>query len=872
MKTDVKYLSLVAEYVKWGSLHPYIFIKLKNPQMKKLFLSAFLILSICIPGLAQTIQSPSEFLGYELGSQFTFHYKAVEYFNKIAETSPKAVVKQYGTTNEGRPLIVCFVSSEENINKLETLRTNNLKNIGLLEGDPGKDHKPFIWLSYNVHGNESVGMETSMKTLFTLVSEEYDGVSDWLDKCVVVIDPCQNPDGRDLYTSRYKRTQPVKINPNSSDWSHSQGWPSARLNHYLFDLNRDWSWQTQVETEQKIKFYNTYMPHVHADFHEMGSESTYFFAPGADPWHKVITPWQHEFHKLTGMGNAELFDEKSMLYFTKESFDLFCPSFGDTWPLFNGAMGFTYEQGGGGRAGLAITRSVGDTLTLADRIEGHFLSSMATIKVSYENRERLLKEFIDFFRSGTTNPTFEYSSIIIKTSNNKFDIKSLCELLEKNQVNFSYAGNIGKSYEGFDYLANKKSRTTIEKGDILVSAYQPQSHFVEVLFEPDSKFTDSLSYDLTAWALPYIYNLKAYAIKERIRSNGGEVNFKFEKNKKPDKDPYAYLVNWKGFGDIKLMASLFDKKINIRYASKPFTIGGKSYNRGSLIIARGDNKRVASKFDEIVLLVADQNEISLSPVYTGFADKGIDLGSNYARLNKPPKIGIIGGTGTSQGSFGELWYFFEQELGYPHTIIRADNIPGTELNDFDVIFLPSGTYSKAKKKLMQYVKDGGRLVAFERSISLFASDSSTNISAVIKAKKKEKSADEKKIKSDDPSHLKKFENQRRERLNSRSASSVYRVRLDNTHPYVYGLGTEWFIIKRSDGYPYLSKGNNIAYITEGEPVAGFAGTKFIKNIKNTLVIGSEQIGRGEIIYITDDPYFRAFWKSGRLILGNIAFR
>ena len=88
------------------------------------------------------------------------------------------------------------------------------------------------------------------------------------------------------------------------------------------------------------------MPHVHADFHEMGPESTFFFAPGADPWHEVITPWQHEFHKLMGTGNAALFDEKSRLYFTKENFDLFYPSYGDTWPLFNGAMGFTFEQGG----------------------------------------------------------------------------------------------------------------------------------------------------------------------------------------------------------------------------------------------------------------------------------------------------------------------------------------------------------------------------------------------------------------------------------------------------------------------------------------------------------------------------------------------
>jgi hypothetical protein len=72
---------------------------------------------------------------------------------------------------------------------------------------------------------------------------------------------------------------------------------------------------------------------VHADFHEMGVESTFFFALGADPWNTVITPWHHEFHKLMGNGNATLFNEMFRLYFTKKNFDLFYPSYGDTWAI-----------------------------------------------------------------------------------------------------------------------------------------------------------------------------------------------------------------------------------------------------------------------------------------------------------------------------------------------------------------------------------------------------------------------------------------------------------------------------------------------------------------------------------------------------------
>ncbi|MDX2415106.1 MAG: hypothetical protein QNK33_07935, partial [Bacteroidales bacterium] len=552
------------------------------------------------------------------------------------------------------------------------------------------------------------------------VTEGPEGSKDWLESCVIAIDPCQNPDGRDLYTNRYRRRQPVNVNPNPADWSHSQVWPSARLNHNLFDLNRDWAWQTQKETKERLAFYNKYMPQVHADFHEMGSNSTYFFAPGADPWHKAITPWQHEFHKLTGEANAKLFNEKARLYFTKESFDLFCPSFGDTWPLFNGAMGFTYEQGGGGGAGLAVKRTIGDTLTLEKRIEGHYLSTLATIKVSYDAREKLIKEFVSFFKSGVSKPDFVYKSIIIKGSNNRADIKSLCALLDVNQVKYSYPDAIGKSFGGFDYLANKEAKTSIEKGDILISAYQPQSHMVEVLFEPDSKFTDSLSYDLTGWALPYLYNLKAYAIKDKIKSTDKKVEFKFTKTIVASNTPYAYLVNWKGFEDIKFMADLSKKKVNIRYASKDFTMEGIKYNRGSLIIAKGDNKHLKDSFDKIVADASNNTEVSIKPVSGGLSDKGIDLGSNYAQLKKAPGIALVGGAGSSTGSFGELWYFFEHELQYPVTILDSERLSGLDLSDFDVIFLPSGSYTKAKAKLLEYAKAGGKIIAFERSISMFA--------------------------------------------------------------------------------------------------------------------------------------------------------
>jgi hypothetical protein len=840
--------------------------------MKRFLLIISVIFLNLINCNSQTIKSPGEFLGYELGTQFTFHQRAVDYFRYIAESSPLAEYREYGVTYEGRVLGVCIVSSEENLSNLEEYRKNNLIKTGLSEGNFTGKQIPIIWLAYNIHGNESAGMETAMKTLYTLVTGSYPGSSDWLKTCIIIIDPCQNPDGRDMYTNRFRNAQNLIPNPDGKSAEHNQGWPIPRTNHYMFDLNRDWTWQTQAETVQRLAFYNQFMPQVHADFHEMGAESTFFFPPGAIPWHEVITPWQHEFHSLMGKGNATLFDEKSKLYFTKENFDLFCPSFGDTWPLFNGAIGFTYEQGGSGASGLAYKQESGDTLTLKKRIDGHFTASMATLKVSYENREKLISEFNKFFSDNANKPSFQYKSIIIKGSNKKSDLEDLFQLLGKNQIKYSYAGSTGKKFKGFDYLANAEGEVTIEKGDILVSAYQPQSRFVQVLFEPDSKASDSLSYDLTAWALPYAYDLKAYALAEQIKPYDGKIDSEKIDFRTAIEKPYGYVIQYEGFNVLKFISALHLKNIRSRYSLKPFTIGKTSFERGSFIITRGDNIGIESKLDKIVTDLADKLQVNITPLTSGLVDKGKDIGSDYSPLKIKPKVALLSGEGTSSSAVGELWYFFERELNYPVSLIKTGNVNTTDLSDYDVLLITSGTYPTLKDTIVYYAKRGGRVVVFEKAISIFASEKSTSLFKAVETRTAEQKAAEKKEKSDDLALLKKFSDEGRHLLSDQSAGSIYKVTVDTTNPYGFGLGREWFLLMQAQPYPFLAKGNNIGYILENKPVSGFAGYKYQKQIKNTMVIGSETIGKGEVIYITDDPYFRAFWKSGRPLLWNIVFR
>jgi hypothetical protein len=472
------------------------------------------------------------------------------------------------------------------------------------------------------------------------------------------------------------------------------------------------------------------------------------------------------------------------------------------------------------------------------------------------------------------NPQFQYKSVIIKGSNEKSNLNDLLNLFDRNQIKYSYPANTGRKFKGFDYYSSKDGEVTIEKGDILISAFQPQSHFVQALFEPKSKATDSLSYDITAWSLPYVYNLKAFAVAEKIAPDTTRVLHEKIVNEVGNDKPYAYVADFYGFDELKLMAALYKKDVKVRYSLKPFILNGNNYNRGSLIIARGDNKDIEDDFDKTVTSAANECQVKLLPAITGLVDSGKDFGSEYTPLTKKKSVALLCGDGTMASSVGEIWYFFEQELNYPLTLINTSTTEKFDLNDYEVLILTTGKYTKLRDTIMDYVKRGGRVIAIENAISLFTAEKTTSLAKAIETRTAEQKLTEKKIKSDDSTLLKKFEleNEKRYTLSERSAGSIYKVKLDETDPYVFGMGKEWYVMKRTAGYPYLTTGNNIGYILDKEPVSGFAGFKFKDKIRNTLVIGTEKIGSGEVIYITDDPYFRAFWKSGRVLLGNTVLR
>jgi len=819
------------------------------------------------------VPTPDQFLGYPLGTQFTPHYKVVDYFKQVAATAKNVKLEQYGTTYEGRPLVLAIVASPENAGRLEEIRQHSL-DMSNAKGNSAGNQPVIVWLSYNVHGNEAVSTEASMKALYELVNNANVQTQQWLKNTVVVIDPCLNPDGRERYVNFYNNTRGATPNVNRWSREHNEPWPGGRANHYYFDLNRDWAWQTQKESQQRVAKYNQWMPQLHVDFHEQEIEAPYYFAPAAEPFHDAITPWQRQLQVLIGKNNAKYFDQQGWLYFTKERFDLFYPSYGDTYPMYNGAIGMTYEQGGSGRAGVAVLKKDGDTLTLTDRIAHHFTTSMSTIEVASQQADKIIREYTQYFEAAQKAPQGGYKSYVVKAGGNTEKLNTLAELLRKNNIAFGFGANTG-SASGFNYFTGKTETFTIDKEDLVINAYQPHSNMLRVLFEPVSHLTDSITYDITAWALPYAYGLTSYAVKLPLTP---AADAPAARNNTPlsTQQPYAYLAKWNSVRDVKFLSALLQNDIKVRFTETPFTAGGKDFPAGTLIITRSGNTAKGDQFDRFITMQANHFKISLEAVATGFVDKGMDFGSDKIRFIRKPEVTLLAGRGISSLGMGEIWHFFEQQLDFPVTVVDERNVDDINWDRTDVLILADGDYKMfedkvATDKLKEWVNNGGKLIALESAaVQVAGADWGIKLK---KEEEKDKDAKEKAAAAHPYDAVKPYANRERESIKQFIPGAIYKVQLDTTHPLAFGYPALYYTLKQDAHlYEFIeSSGWNVGVLKKDSYLTGFVGASTRQQLKDGLLFGVKEIGNGSVIILADNPLFRSFWENGKLLFSNAVF-
>jgi len=827
-----------------------------------------LVFLMSLPVHAQEgLQDPAAFLGYELGTRLTPHHRVVDYVQHVADRSSAVAVQQYGTSHEGRPLLFATITTPENHERLDTIRRSNLKRAGRVEGAPSTNES-IVWLSYNVHGDESVSSEAALKTLRALGDTTNVRTQGWLENTVVLLDPCLNPDGRERYVQWFRQTVGASVNPNPSAREHHPPWVPGRTNHYYFDLNRDWAWGVQKETRQRLDVYHRWMPNVHVDYHEMGYNDHYYFAPAAEPFHENLTEWQRDFQFTIGRNNASYFDDNGWLYFTREVFDLFYPGYGDTWPLFNGAIGMTYEQGGSGRAGRAVITAEGDTLTLTERLRHHHTTGLSTVEVAAEHHDRVVRKFAGYYASVQENPPGEYRTYVVQRDAQGHRLSALANHLDRQRIRYGYATET-RSVQGdsYAYRRDTTEQVRIRQGDLIVNAAQPKGRLAKVLLEPRTTITDSLMYDITAWGLPYAYGLEAHALPERVTPDVDTMPIPDLSPASDASSPYAYVTPWTSRADARFAAALLDEDVHVRFATKSFTVDKRSYEPGALVITRAGNTNRIDQFDATVRRLSETHHQSLHAVETGFTRRGPDFGSNNVGVIEPPHVAALSGPLTPPSRIGEVWHFFDRQLDYPVTLLPADDFEPGMLDDVDVLVLPSGEYgdwlSDARAEaLTDWVRQGGRLISLGD-----ANDALADRAPYTLIRKDTAPSD-----TADGEDLSAYGMQTREQLSGATPGSIHRVRLDDSHPLGFGLEPPYFTLKRNDdAFAYLDDGHTVGALRTPAPVSGFMGHEAQQKVDETLLFGTQSIGDGQVTYFVDNPLFRGFWYTGQVLFANAVF-
>lgn len=802
-----------------------------------------------------TIISPQKYLGYKIGDFHTRHDQVISYFKKLSELSPYATYIEYGKTFEGRPLCMLIISNPENLQNLENIRKQHLGLMVKYDDKLASELPAIVNLGYNVHGNEPSSTEASMLTAYTLLASQNESVKNYLKNEVIFIDPAINPDGRERHTQWANMYRSETLVSDNDDVEHNENWPRGRTNHYWFDLNRDWLLAINPESRGKLSWYHQWYPNVVTDFHEMGTNSSFFFEPmktngSKDP----IMPSENyiELNNLFSEYFIKAADKIGSLYFTKEVFDGTYPGYGSSYGDLQGGLALLFEQASS--RGHMQNTPYGD-LTFAFTIRNQYVSSLATLQAAVENKTKLHKYQNFFFKSALTNSNSDkVKAYTFKQDSDQNRIKAFIDKLLIHKV---------KVYRNAD------------KTGYIVPTKQAQYRMVQTFFETYEVYHDSVFYDASAWSLANFYNIK-YQGENIMPNTGVEI---MDANSiislvKVVKSDYAYLLDWNDINCASALNYMQTLGLVLATSFKPFTIkimDGKNYkaNYGTLMLPVAKQKLNSDEIYNILKEVQDKYSVNIYSLNSGISTEGIDLGSGNVRVLQKPTPVLLIGEGTNSNEAGEIWHHFDQRLNMPLSKVMIHRFRQLDLNQYNTLILVSGNYASLDsidvKKISDWVAQGNTLITIGTAVS-WAIKVKLLKEKLIEAPKKEKPV---------VVERKPFD-QAEELLGKESlGGAIFKTNIDITHPIGFGYTQNEIPVYKNNNV-WLSPSENeystISKYTANPHLDGYISSKnlneFMKNAASCVV---SQIGQGRVILFADDPVFRGTLYSTDRMLTNAVF-
>ncbi len=857
-----------------------------------------------VPGARYDSRIPTlkQVAGHDPGEAISSHEQIGAYLEALARAAPERTrLWKYAETWEGRPLFVLAVGGARRMARLDSVKTG-LRQLGdprglkAADGDRLVQELPAVtWLVHGVHGNEISSCDAALYLAYHLLAAQGDPeVEQILEESIVLIDPTENPDGRARFLASFRSNRAALPDAEPASVEHDEPWPGGRGNHYLLDLNRDWFALSQPESRGRVRTYLEWYPHVAVDLHEMGGESSYFFAPPADPLNPQITAAQKDWWEEIGKAIAARFDARGFPYFVREIFDAFYPGYGESWPLYQGAIGMTFEQGSA--RGLVYRRSDETELSYRDGVVNHFTAGLVTASTAARQREKLLRDFLAYRRSGWVEAERGHAYLLLPGADPSRAVR-LADLLVANGI------EVRRAEEPL-----RAGGQSVAAGTFVVPVAQPSIRMLRNLLDSHTAMDEPFLaeqdrrrkkrlpdqiYDITAWSLPAAFGVEclpgaspvgrtvAYAGSGTVSSAALGLEPKTEASALSPlrAAKVAYLLPW-GSGTAAAVAEGVRSGLRIRVAEAPLTLGGREFPAGTAVVRTADHD---ATLQETLRALVRRHGVEAVATDTGYVEKGISLGSNQVRALKPARVLLAWDAPTSSLSAGWARYVLERRFGHPVTVVRTASLRRIDLDRYDVLVLPSGDYSdslgeEAVRRLKGWTSEGGTLVliaeaarwAGKEKVGLLATrpelrDGRPDVEPAEKEKDDKKEAPkpfdyEKAIKPD------------RERPED-NYGAFLRVELDREHWLSAGAGGEVAAMvsgQRIFTPLKLDQGRNVGiYAAKDRLVAGgFVWEEAKEPVSRKAFLMHQPTGQGHVIAFAEDPNFRALTEATELLFMN----
>jgi len=896
------------------------------------------------------IPTPESIIGHLVGSRAVRYEALLRYLIALDEASDLVTITEYARSHEGRALVYLTITNQRNRARLDQIKADNARladprTLGAADNpDAIANSLPGIaWLAYSIHGDEVSGVDAAMQAAYLLAAARNDAVRQLLDETVILIDPTQNPDGRERYLSQIEAFQGKVPNPDFQAMHHIGPWAAGRGNHYLFDMNRDWLIQSQPETRGRTLAINEWNPHFLIDVHEMGGLDTFLMDPPREPLNPNLAPGMMTWRRTFGRDQAAAFNRRGWSYYSGDWYEEWYPGYTNAYAALRGTVGLLYEQAG--LSGAMIRKPSGEVETYHDAVAHSVVGAFANLETLRANRAAIIRDFAAEKRWGVSAEDAD-RAVVIPPDPDVRKWKKLLLLLDQHEIEYTITDGGVNGVNAKNTYGETAERQPFPAGSAVVHARQPYRRYLNAIFEFDPRMTEKFLneereeletdrggriYDMTAWAVPMAYGLDAWWVDSIEGAVGGDASVSIDAPPAmPDDPAYGYLIDGRDSIVYWVLARLFEADCKPRIATKPFTVGMRAYEPGTVLLRRHENP---DSLAEVLAYCRETYYAAIVGADTALSESGPDLGGPTFQLLAPPRIAIASQWPVSTTSFGFAWFQFDDRLGLRCSPINVQDLGSADLRKYNVLILPSAgglgavLGGGAKDGLRQWIESGGTLIAIGGSAAALADENGLSsvrrrrdvldeLDVYAEALKREigsmhiavnpaevwgdppthpdappdvdaaaaagaaevrapfpEQADEKKPAEKPTGEALKRLDEWQRRFSPQGIFAAARV--DNRHWLAFGLG---------DRLPVLY-GGSTAFMSKPPvqtPVrlmaadevrmSGLLWPEGRERIADSAYATVERVGSGQIILFANDPYLRAYTEgTGRLMMNAVLF-